>query len=55
MSLIKCRFFLELNWTKNCVMSSVAGATMFKVIDIKLYVPIYFVNRRQCKINQGIR
>ena len=40
MPLIKCKIHLELSWTKNCVMSSVAGDTEFKIANTKLYVPI---------------
>ena len=38
--LINCKIHLELNWTKNCVMSNIDGATTFKITDTKLYVPI---------------
>ena len=38
--LINCKIHLDLNWTKDCVMSSVAGATTFKITSTKLYVPI---------------
>ena len=37
---INCKIYLELNWTKNCVMSSVAGITAFQITSTKLYVPI---------------
>ena len=40
MSLINCKIHLELNWTKNSIMSSVAGATIFQITSTKLYVPI---------------
>ena len=40
MPLINCKIYLELNWTKDCVMSSVAGATTFKITSTKMYVPI---------------
>ena len=40
MPLINCKINLELNWTKNCVMSSTAGATTFQITNGKLYVPI---------------
>ena len=35
-----CKFRLELNWTKDCVMSNIAGVTKFKITNTKLYVPI---------------
>ena len=37
--LINCKIHLELNWTKDCVMSTIADTT-FKVTNTKLYVPI---------------
>ena len=40
MPLINCKIHLELNWSKNCMMSNVVGATTFKITNTKLYVPI---------------
>ena len=40
MPFISCIIQLELNWTKNCVMSSVAEVTAFQITSTKLYVPI---------------
>ena len=40
MPLINCKIHLELNWTKNFVMSNIAGDTRFKTINTKLNVPI---------------
>ena len=40
MPLINCKIYLELNLTKNCLMSNIAGATTFKITNAKLYVPI---------------
>ena len=39
MPLINCKIHLELNWTKDCVMSTIADTT-FKITNTKLYVPI---------------
>ena len=39
MPLINCKIHLELNWSKDCVMSTIA-ATTFKITNTKLYVPI---------------
>ena len=39
MPLINCKIYLELNWSKDCVMSTIA-ATTFKITNTKLYVPI---------------
>ena len=44
MPLINCKIHLELNWTKDCVLSSADSdndnATLFKITETKLYVPI---------------
>ena len=40
MPLINCKIHLELNWCKDCVMSSVVGVTEFKITNTKLHVPI---------------
>ena len=39
MALINCKINLELNWSKDCVMSTIANTT-FKITNTKLYVPI---------------
>ena len=39
MPLINCKIHLELNWSKDCVMSTIADTT-FKITNTKLYVPI---------------
>ena len=39
MPLINCKIHLELNWSKNCVMSTIAN-TNFKIVNTKLCVPI---------------
>ena len=39
MPLINCKTHLQINWTKNCVMSTVANTT-FEITNTKLYVPI---------------
>ena len=39
MPLITCKIHLELNWTKDCVMSTIANTTL-KIINTKLYIPI---------------
>ena len=40
MLLINCKIHLELNWTKNCVMSDINGETIFKITNTKLHVSI---------------
>ena len=39
MPLINCKIHLELSWSKDCVMSTIADTT-FKITNTKLYVPI---------------
>ena len=39
MPLINCKTHLELNWSKDCVMSTIAN-TRFKITITKLYDPI---------------
>ena len=38
--LINCKSHLELNWTKNCVMSNIAGNTRFKITNTRFYILI---------------
>ena len=40
MPLINCKIHLELNWSKDCVMSSIVGTTTFEITNTKLFVPI---------------
>ena len=42
--LINCKIHLELNWDKDCVMSTTA-ATTFEIKNTKLYVPIVTLSR----------
>ena len=46
MPLINCKIHLELNWTKNCVMSSIAGATTFRITSARLYVPTVILSTK---------
>ena len=39
MPLINCKIHLELNWSKDCVMSTIADTT-FKITNTKLYIPM---------------
>ena len=39
MPLIICKIHLELNWSKDCVMSNIANK-IFKITNTKLYIPI---------------
>ena len=38
MPLINCKIHLELNWSKDCIMSTIADTT-FKITNTKLYDP----------------
>ena len=40
MLLVNCKIYLELNWAKNSIMSSVAAASTFQIASTKLYVPV---------------
>ena len=42
MLLINSKINFEVNWTKNCEMSDMAGDKTFKIINTKLYVPIVY-------------
>ena len=39
MALINCKIHLELNWTKNCVMSDNDDEPTFEITNTKLYIP----------------
>ena len=45
MPLINCKIHLELNWSKDCVMSTIADATL-KITYTKLYSPIVTLSRK---------
>ena len=40
MPLINCKVELSLTWFPNCVLCSLAGASIFTITDVKLYVPV---------------
>ena len=57
MPLINCKMYLELNWTKDCVMSNIADTT-FKTTSMELYVPIVTLSTKDKvkltkKLNEG--
>ena len=45
MPLINCKIHLELHWSRDCVMSTIAN-TKFKITNTKLYVPIVTLSSR---------
>ena len=54
MPLINCKIHLELNWTKDFVMSTIADRT-FKITNTKLYaIRYYLIKQRQCKTDKTI-
>ena len=60
MPLINCKIHLELNWTKDCIISSVAGATTYKITSTKLHVPILTLSTKDNvnftkQLNEGFK
>ena len=49
MLLINCKVHLELNLTKDFVMSNIGGAITFKITNTNLYVPLRPVYWNECK------
>ena len=45
MPLINCKIHLQLNWTKDCVMSAIADTTI-KITNTKLCVPIVILSSK---------
>ena len=43
MPLINCKIHLELNWIKDCILSSTGDSAKFKIIDAKLRSNSYFI------------
>ena len=54
MPLINCKTHLELNWTENCVRSTVTDTT-FKITKKMIRSNCYFLMQRQCKTGKIIR
>ena len=40
MPLIICKFYLELNWTEDCILSSAGDSAKYQITDAKLQVPM---------------
>ena len=49
MPLINCKIHLELEWSKDCVLSIVGGASTFIIRDTKLYVPVVTLSKEDNK------
>ena len=60
MPLINSKLHLDLNWTKDNIMSIVAGASTFKITSTKLYVPIVTLSTKDNEnltkqLNEGFK
>ena len=49
MTLIYCKFKLNLTWKKECVLSNQAGNAVFIINDTKLYVPVVTLSKEDNK------
>ena len=49
MLLINCKIHLELEWSKDCVLSNVAGGSKFIIKDTKLCVPVVTLSNEDNK------
>ena len=54
MPLINCKVELSLKWIENCVLTTTANAnkTIFKITDVKLYVPIVTLSEDDAKLSK---
>ena len=54
MPLINCKVELSLQWIENCVLSTAANANkaIFKITDVKLYVPIVTLSADDAKLSK---
>ena len=60
MPLTNCKIHLELNLSKDCVMSTIAGATAFQIKSTELYVPIVTLSTKDSinltkQLNEGFK
>ena len=49
MPLINGKIHLELEWSKDCVLSNVAGNSKFLIRDTKLYAPVVTLSKEDNK------
>ena len=54
MPLINCKIYLDVNWTKNCVISDNIGNRTFKITNKKLYVPIVTLSTEELVFKRRI-
>ena len=54
MPLINCKVELSLKWIENCVLTTAANAnkTIFKITDVKLYVPVVTLSADDAKLSK---
>ena len=60
MPLINSKIHLELNWTKDCIMSNIDGNTTFQITSTKLYPPIVHLSTKDNvnltkELNEGLK
>ena len=59
MPLINCKFYLELNWIENCILSSAEDSMKFEITDAKLDVPIVTFTKGNAsltkQLNEGFK
>ena len=57
---INCKIHFELDWTKNCIMSNIAGNQTFTTTNTKLYIPIVTLSTKDNvklakQLNEGFK
>ena len=60
MLLINCKFYLELNWIEDCILSSSKNSAKFAIADAKLHVPIVTLSTKDSanlikKLSEGFK
>ena len=60
MPLINCKFYLELNWIEECILSSAGNSAKFEITEAKLHVPIVTLSTKDSvnlakQLNEGIK
>ena len=52
--MINTKLYIELNWTKDSVLSNVIGATQFQITKTELYVPVVTLDTENIKLLNGL-
>ena len=60
MPLINCKVYLELDWIKDCILSSAGNTAKFAITDTKLHVPIVTLSTKDSanlakQLNEGFK